>query len=80
MLAGFFYYDFVKLLRAYPSLLLVKLLLKLYGEFVIAFFGHQSLDFIKLISINLSSYKLAGFLQSRLTIEKKRPTSVHDQK
>ena len=56
MLAGFLDEDLVKLLRAFPSLLLVKLLFKLYREIVIALFGHQALDFIKLIWVYLDEF------------------------
>jgi len=63
MLAGFLDEDFVKLLRTLPCFLLVKLLLKLYRELVIAFFGYQALDFIKLIGINLDEFIRVDVIQ-----------------
>ena len=56
MLASLLDEDSRYLLRAFPSLLLVKLLLKLNREIVIAFIGHQALDFIKLIWVNRDEF------------------------
>jgi len=63
MLAGFLDEGCGKLLGAYPGFLLVEMSLNLDREVVIVFFGHQALDFIELIWINLDKFIRIDILQ-----------------